>query len=196
MEKGYQACPQSSCCPCTWNVSHGHPEVTLELPEPATVGGLRRALASAYPELAPLVPHLMFAVAAEYAPDEREIAPGAGLRVAEVRDLAPHHREESPAEAVAKIESRSHSVLWDLTEEQWQRFVVPALDALRALRDEEDLEHRPDVLDERGRAGVCDCLAQAFDQLLREAVMTSKRRACRSEDFVLNTRECRRRGHE
>ncbi len=55
----------------------GRPEVTLDLPEPATVGSLKRALAAGYPELAPLVPGLMIAVAAEYAPDDTPIYPGA-----------------------------------------------------------------------------------------------------------------------
>ena len=55
----------------------GRPEVTLELPDPVTVGALRRALAADFPELAPLVPNLMIAVAAEYATDEATIPPGA-----------------------------------------------------------------------------------------------------------------------
>lgn len=55
----------------------GRPEVTLELAEPATVGALKRALADAYPALAPLLPNLMIAVAAEYAGDATAIPPGA-----------------------------------------------------------------------------------------------------------------------
>jgi molybdopterin converting factor subunit 1 len=55
----------------------GRPEVTLDLPEPATVGALKRALADVYPELAPIVPSLLIAVAAEYAHDDLAIAPGA-----------------------------------------------------------------------------------------------------------------------
>ena len=55
----------------------GRPVVTLELPEPARVADLRRALATAYPDLAPLLPNLMIAVNAEYADDDREVPPGA-----------------------------------------------------------------------------------------------------------------------
>ena len=55
----------------------GRPEVTLELAGPATVAGLKRELAASYPELAPLVPTLMIAVAAEYASDDTTIPPGA-----------------------------------------------------------------------------------------------------------------------
>jgi molybdopterin converting factor subunit 1 len=55
----------------------GSAEVAIELASPATVADLKRALASAFPELAPLVPNLMIAVDAEYAGDSQPIAPGA-----------------------------------------------------------------------------------------------------------------------
>ena len=55
----------------------GCPEVMLDLPEPATVAALKRALAAECPALAPLVPALMFAVAADYAADDTAIPPGA-----------------------------------------------------------------------------------------------------------------------
>jgi molybdopterin converting factor subunit 1 len=55
----------------------GRPEVTVEVPEPPTVAGLKRALAEAHPALAPMVPGLMIAVDAEYAPDAAPIPPGA-----------------------------------------------------------------------------------------------------------------------
>jgi SAM-dependent methyltransferase len=61
----------------------------------------------------------------------------AGLRVVEVRFWPLHDHEESPAEALAKIETRSYSILWDVSEEQWQRHVVPAIEALRALPEPE-----------------------------------------------------------
>jgi molybdopterin converting factor small subunit len=54
----------------------GRAEVVLELPEQATVGDLRRSLAAAFPALRPLIPNLMVAVNAEYAPDDQVIAPG------------------------------------------------------------------------------------------------------------------------
>lgn len=55
----------------------GRAELDLELPEPATVADLKRSLALAYPDLAPLIPNLMIAVDAEYAGDSQEIRPGA-----------------------------------------------------------------------------------------------------------------------
>ena len=58
----------------------GCAEVALELPDRATVGDLKRSLAAACPALGPLVPHLMVAVDAEYAPDDRLIP--SGLEVA------------------------------------------------------------------------------------------------------------------
>jgi molybdopterin converting factor subunit 1 len=57
----------------------GRTAVELELAEPATVADLKRALAAAVPDLAPLVPNLMIAVNAEYAGDAQAIEPGAEL---------------------------------------------------------------------------------------------------------------------
>ena len=58
----------------------GRDEVAIELSEPATVADLKRALALAHPELAPLVPNLMIAVDAEYTGDSQGIRPGAESR--------------------------------------------------------------------------------------------------------------------
>ena len=55
----------------------GRAEVTIDLAEPATVADLKRALAADYPDLAPLLPNLMIAVAAEYADDQTPIPTGA-----------------------------------------------------------------------------------------------------------------------
>jgi molybdenum cofactor cytidylyltransferase len=56
----------------------GRAAVDLDVPEPATVAALKRALAAAFPELARLVPQLMIAINADYVPDEeRLIPPGA-----------------------------------------------------------------------------------------------------------------------
>lgn len=55
----------------------GLPELTVELTEPATVGDLKRSIAARHPEVGPLLPSLMFAVAAEYADDATPIPPGA-----------------------------------------------------------------------------------------------------------------------
>lgn len=54
----------------------GAGQVTVELPEVATVADLKRALVETFPALAPLVPNLMIAVDAEYAGDDRQITPG------------------------------------------------------------------------------------------------------------------------
>jgi ubiquinone/menaquinone biosynthesis C-methylase UbiE len=65
----------------------------------------------------------------------RALAPAAGLRVVTRHSWPVHDYEESPAEALRKIETRSYSVLWDVTDEQWVRFVVPTIETLRALPD-------------------------------------------------------------
>lgn len=57
----------------------GRPTLSLEIPEGARVADLRRALAATCPDLAPLVPALLFAVNAEYASDDQPIPPGADL---------------------------------------------------------------------------------------------------------------------
>jgi molybdopterin converting factor small subunit len=59
----------------------GSPEVVLDWIEPFTVGALKRALAAAYPDLAPIVPSSMIAVAGEYASDDDAIPPGAEVAV-------------------------------------------------------------------------------------------------------------------
>lgn len=62
-----------------------------------------------------------------------ELASASGLCLAEVRRWPEHDYMESPAQAIAKIESRSISVLWDLPEDRWRRIVEPILDELRGL---------------------------------------------------------------
>jgi ubiquinone/menaquinone biosynthesis C-methylase UbiE len=59
----------------------------------------------------------------------------ARLRVVARHAWPLHDYAETPAEALRKIETRSYSMLWDVTDEQWERFVVPAIAALRALPD-------------------------------------------------------------
>ena len=51
--------------------------VLVQVAEPATVAGLRRALADQIPALGQLAAHVMFAVDADYADDETEIPDGA-----------------------------------------------------------------------------------------------------------------------
>ena len=41
----------------------------------------------------------------------------------------------TPNAAVEEIEHRTHSYLWDLTDEQWRDVVVPALERLRSMPD-------------------------------------------------------------
>jgi sulfur-carrier protein len=48
--------------------------VELELPIGSTVGQLRDRLAAEFPELAPVVPHVLFAIDSEYAADETPIS--------------------------------------------------------------------------------------------------------------------------
>jgi molybdopterin converting factor subunit 1 len=79
----------------------GRSLVALDLPEPATVGDLRRALAAAYPELAPLVPSLLIAVEAEYAADDRPVAPGD--EVAAIPPVSGGGPEAVPPVAVAFV---------------------------------------------------------------------------------------------
>jgi molybdopterin synthase catalytic subunit len=59
----------------------GAATLTLEVPEGATVEDLRRALAEARPDLAPLVPMLHVAIDSEYADDARPIPPGSEVAV-------------------------------------------------------------------------------------------------------------------
>jgi molybdopterin converting factor subunit 1 len=59
----------------------GRPEVVVELDEPATVADLKRALAATVPELAPIVPALRVAIAAEYAADDQRVPPGAEVAI-------------------------------------------------------------------------------------------------------------------
>ncbi len=47
--------------------------IELKLPEGATVAALRRELISRVPELAPLAPHVMFAVNQQYSNDDTVI---------------------------------------------------------------------------------------------------------------------------
>ncbi len=59
----------------------GRPEVVVELPEPATVADLKRSLAEAIPELAPLASSLMIAVDSEYAGDDQLVGPESEVAV-------------------------------------------------------------------------------------------------------------------
>ena len=47
----------------------GREEIALHLPPSATIANLRAALAAAEPKLAPVLPHVLFSINAEYAND-------------------------------------------------------------------------------------------------------------------------------
>lgn len=59
----------------------GRGEITVELPEGATVADLRAALAEQFPPLAPIAARVMIAVDSEYADDAAVVPPGASLAV-------------------------------------------------------------------------------------------------------------------
>lgn len=53
--------------------------VELELPAATTIADLRGRLAERFPQLSPLLPHVLFAVNAEYAGDSTPIPTGAEI---------------------------------------------------------------------------------------------------------------------
>jgi molybdopterin converting factor small subunit len=55
----------------------GREAIELVLPEGATIGQLRVQLAEDVPELARVLPHVLFAIGSEYAHDEDPIPDGA-----------------------------------------------------------------------------------------------------------------------
>lgn len=52
----------------------GQESVALNVPDGCTVGQLREQLAAAYPELAPLLPHVLFAIGSDYVGDGHTLA--------------------------------------------------------------------------------------------------------------------------
>ncbi len=71
------------------------------------------------------------------ADDLPELAPQAGLRMVEVRDLEPHSYEESPESQARALENRAYSYLVDVDDETWKREVEPTIAAIRALPNPE-----------------------------------------------------------
>lgn len=57
----------------------GTPSIDVELPQQATVGQLRSAIAERYPGLSPAVAHSRFAVNSQYAADSAAIPPEAEI---------------------------------------------------------------------------------------------------------------------
>ncbi|MGH9270855.1 MAG: class I SAM-dependent methyltransferase [Ilumatobacteraceae bacterium] len=60
-------------------------------------------------------------------------AEAAGLRLLARNLTPPRTYGETPAEAIANIERRTYSSLWDVDDPTWAAVVEPALDRLRAL---------------------------------------------------------------
>jgi hypothetical protein len=70
--------------------------------------------------------------------DERQVldaAHFAGFTVVDQQLASLGEVPQSPAEVADKIEAKTWSNLWDLTDEQWRTVVAPTVAALRALPD-------------------------------------------------------------
>ena len=70
--------------------------------------------------------------------DERQVldaAPLAGFTVVDQRLASLGEIQQSPAEVADKMEAKTWSYLWDLTDAQWRTVVAPTVAALRALPD-------------------------------------------------------------
>ncbi len=74
-------------------------------------------------------------------PDDPErliaLGEGAGLRLAGRDVTKTQSWDESPAEIIERIERRTFGILLDLGDADWSRVVVPAIDALRGLPDQD-----------------------------------------------------------
>jgi molybdopterin converting factor small subunit len=57
----------------------GRDEISLELPEGATVAELRGALSGAVPKLTAVLPHVLFSIGSDYARDDSVIPAGADV---------------------------------------------------------------------------------------------------------------------
>jgi sulfur-carrier protein len=57
----------------------GRDEIELEVSQGATIGQLRAQVAAEFPDLAPVLPHVQFAVGSAYARDDETIPPGAQI---------------------------------------------------------------------------------------------------------------------
>jgi len=74
-------------------------------------------------------------------PDDPErlvgLAEGVGLQLV-ARDVTKTQSwDETPAEIIQRIEGRTFGILLDLGDADWERVVVPAIDALRSLPDQD-----------------------------------------------------------
>jgi ubiquinone/menaquinone biosynthesis C-methylase UbiE len=71
-----------------------------------------------------------------------ELAPAAGFRVVEIRQLPTAAYDETPAQVLRKLEGGTYSSQWDITDEQWANEVVPTIEAVRALPDHDGPEQQ------------------------------------------------------
>lgn len=74
-------------------------------------------------------------------PDDPErlisLAEGVGLQLTGRDVTKTQSWDETPAEIIRRIETRTFGILLDLGDADWERVVVPAIDALRALPDQD-----------------------------------------------------------
>jgi SAM-dependent methyltransferase len=56
---------------------------------------------------------------------------------------SPYPHDRTPREVAAEVESRTWSYLWDVPDTTWQEFVVPTIEALRALPDQDRVRSWP-----------------------------------------------------
>jgi ubiquinone/menaquinone biosynthesis C-methylase UbiE len=70
------------------------------------------------------------------------LAPGAGLDVVEIVDSGPHRHEMSIAQLVENLETRCHSWMWDIPDDDWRRVAEPVIARLRARPDYGDVVMR------------------------------------------------------
>jgi ubiquinone/menaquinone biosynthesis C-methylase UbiE len=77
------------------------------------------------------------------------LAAEVGLHLVETTQLRSTFEAGSPRDQVAAIEQRIFSATWDVPDDVWQRVVVPTLESIRALPDQDRTrprEHVNDVL--------------------------------------------------
>lgn len=67
----------------------------------------------------------------------RRLAGERGLRFVELARVDAGEYRQAPAEVARRIERRTYSYLWDISDERWRELVVPAIEALRAMPDPE-----------------------------------------------------------
>jgi hypothetical protein len=91
--------------------------------------------------------------AQDHPPRLESLAGGLGFAVLPRSEVGAHPHTLSPAEQAARMEQRIYSCTWDVDDQTWQRLVVPAIAALRALPDpdqpRDDVAPHPIVVLER-----------------------------------------------